>query len=201
MKKKSKPKYLTKDKLEIIILASKKIVAIRNETLKQVGIDILDTDAISSSFLYEIVSQYDIDYNVNFARNGEDAKSNGIIIEQKATRVDGALTPTGKKRKNYGIDAAFQFHAMGDLEYPRYIFAARNKATLEIDRIYDISNPSNCANILQYLLNERNLWLARTASDQKKMKRDIILLPEKYLLENIQFSPKTVIVDCTVFRD
>lgn len=200
-KKKSKSKYLSKDKLEIIIAASKQIVAIRNSTLQQVGIDILDTDAISSAFLYEIVSQYDTDYNVNFARNGEDAKSNNILIEQKATRVEGALTKTGKKRKGYGIDAAFQFHAMGDLEYPRYIFAARNKATLEIDRIYDISLPANCAKILQHLLTERTLWLETTKGDQKKMKRDIILLAEKFLLDNIKFIPMSVIKDCTVFRD
>ena len=200
-KKKSKPKYLPKDKVDIIISASKKIVEIRNATLKQVGIDILDTDAISSAFLYEIVSQYDLDYNVNFARNGEDAKSNGILIEQKATRVEGALTKTGRQRKNYGTDAAFQFHAMGDLDYPRYIFAARNKSTLEIDRIYDISSTTNCANILEYLTNQRELWLARAQSDQKKMKRDIILLPEKYLLDSIKFTPKTVLQNCTVFRD
>lgn len=200
-KKKHKPKYLAKDKLDLIIAASKQIVKIRNTTLQQVGIDILDTDAISSAFLYEIVSQYDADYNINFARNGEDAQSRGIIIEQKATRVEGSLTKTGRQRKNYGIDAAFQFHAMGDLEYPRYIFAARNKATLEIDRIYDIGLQKNCDKIISYLMGERILWLKRTKGDQAKMKRDIIVLPEKYLLDTCKFDPKITINNCTIFRD
>lgn len=194
-------KYYNKQKLDKIFQASKEIVDIRNRLLKEIDVDILDTDAISSAFIYQIVSQYDPNYNVNFARNGEDAKSNNILIEQKCTRVLGPLTRTGKERKGAGTDAAFQFHAMGDLDYPRYIFAARNKSTLEIDRIYDITSATNCANILEYLTIQRELWLARTQGDQKKMKRDIILLPEKYLLENIKFTPKTVIQNCTVFRD
>lgn len=194
-------KYFDKQKLDIIIAAAKDIVAIRNQVLQQTGIDILDTDAISSAFIYEKVTQYDPDYNVNFARNGEDAKSNGVLIEQKATRVAGPLTRTGRPRKGAGTDAAFQFHAMGDLESPRYILVARDKATLEIDRIYDLSSQANCSKILDYLLNERTVWLNKTKGDQKKMKRDIILLPEKYLLDNITFDSKTVINKCTVFRD
>ena len=136
----AQPKYFDKDILELLFNASKEIVSIRNQAFKQTGIDLLDTDAISSAFIYQIVSQYDSNYNVNFARNGEDAKSLGIVIEQKTTRVKSSYTKTGKLRKNAGRDAAFQFHAMGELDYPRYILAARDQDTLEINRIYDITD-------------------------------------------------------------
>ena len=189
-------KYFDRHKLEIVIAASKEIVQKRNEVLKQTGIDILDTDAISSAFIFEIVSQYDSDYNVNFARNGEDAKSNGILIEQKATRVAGPFTRTGKSRKGAGTDAAFQFHAMGDLDYPRYIFVARDKDTLKLLRIYDISSMQNQQKVLNHLLNEKSSWLAKGFQ-----KRDIILLTEKFILSNLIFSTKQTVDNCVILRD
>lgn len=181
--------------------ARKKIFAEREAIYKKYKVDILDTDALSALSIFEIVTQYDSDYNINFARNGEDAKSNGILIEQKATRVEGAFTKTGKPRKNAGTDAAFQFHAMGDLDYPRYIFVARNKADLSIMRIYDISSESNRKIVFGHLMGERNAWLDRSKGDQAKMKRDIITLPEKVILDKLVFSSKTTIDGCCVFRD
>ena len=189
-------KYFDKQKLDIVIAAAKDIVAQRNQVLKQTGIDILDTDAISSALIYETVTQYDSDYNVNFARNGEDAKSNGVLIEQKATRVAGPLTKTGKQRKGAGTDAAFQFHAMGDLDHPRYVFVARHKETLELLRIYDISSEKNTKKVLAHLEFEKAAWLARGFQ-----KRDIILITEKFILGNLTFPHKQTIGNCVILRD
>ena len=189
-------KYFDKHKLAIVIAAAKDIVQKRNQVLKQTGIDILDTDAISSALIYETVTQYDPDYNVNFARNGEDAKSNGVLIEQKATRVAGPLTKTGKQRKGAGTDAAFQFHAMGDLDHPRYVFVARHKETLELLRIYDISSEKNTKKVLAHLESEKAAWLARGFQ-----KRDIILITEKFILDNLTFPHKQTIGNCVILRD
>lgn len=189
-------KYFDRQKLDIVIAASKEIVQKRNEVLKQTGIDILDTDAISSAFIFEIVSQYDSDYNINFARNGEDARSGEILIEQKATRVAGALTKTGKLRKGAGTDAAFQFHAMGDLDSPRYIFVARDKETLELLRVYDISSAANQARVLDHLMAQRAAWLTKGFQ-----KRDIILLTEKFIIDNLDLSHRQQIGSCVILRD
>lgn len=194
-------KYFDKSILTLLTKDSKAIVKIRNRVLKETSIDILDTDAISSLFIYEIVSQYDNDYNINFARNGEDAKSKDILIEQKATRVKGPYTKTGKLRKNVGVDASFQFHAMGDLDYPRYIFAVRDVDDLSIHRIYDIGNKDNKQVVLNHLLHERELWLERSKLDKRHMKRDIIILPEKFILENCNLTNKLSINNCQVFKD
>jgi hypothetical protein len=194
-------KYFDKDTLTKLIKSNKEIVLIRNKVLKETGVDILDTDAISSTFIYELVSQYDFDYNINFARNGEDAKSKDILIEQKATRVSGYYTRTGRIRKGAGEDAAFQFHAMGDIDSPRYIFAARDKETLEVLRLYDISSDNNRAKVLAHLTNEKNLWLEKAKQDEKLMKRDIIMLTEKFILENLNLPNKHTINNCLIFRD
>lgn len=194
-------KYFDKETLQKLAQASKEIVAIRNKIAKQTTVDILDTDAISSLFIYEIVSQYDTDFNINFARNGEDAKSNGILIEQKATRVNGPLTKTGKPRKGAGTDAGFQFHAMGDLDSQRYIFVARDRDDLSIQRIYDISNDKNRKLILDHLLLQRNDWLDRSNKDKKLMKRDIIILSEKFILDNLKLPNKFTINNCQIYKD
>lgn len=194
-------KYFDSKALQEMNEVRKRIFAEREQIYKKYKVDILDTDALSALSIYEIVSQYDTDYNINFARNGEDAQSKGVLIEQKATRVEGALTKTGKPRKNAGTDAAFQFHAMGDLDYPRYIFVARNKDDLSVMRIYDISDKDNRAKVLGCLMKERQAWLDRSKGDQTKMKRDIIVLPEKFVLENVNFNSQKTIDGCTVFKD
>lgn len=194
-------KYFDKSVLAELNEARKRIFKEREAIYKKYKIDILDTDALSALSIYEIASAYDADYNINFARNGEDAKSNDVLIEQKATRVEGLYTKTGKPRKNAGTDAAFQFHAMGDLEHSRYILVARNKEDLSIMRFYDISKEENCEMILAYLMVERLAWLDRTKGNQAAMKRDIILLPEKFILDNIKFSARTDINGCWVYKD
>lgn len=189
-------KYFDKQKLDIVIAAAKDIVQKRNQVLKQTGIDILDTDAISSALIYETIVQYDADYNVNFARNGEDAKSGDVLIEQKATRVAGLLTKTGKPRKGAGTDAAFQFHTMGDLAHPRYIFVARDKETLDLLRLYDISSKINTQKVVDQLEAEKAAWLAKGFQ-----KRDIILVTEKFILDNLIFPHKQIIGNCVILRD
>ena len=194
-------KYFDKDALTEMNNARQKIFAERERIYKKYKIDILDTDALSSLSIHEVVSEYDPDFNVNFARNGEDAKSKDTLVEHKSTRVEGPLTRTGKPRKNAGLDAAFLFHAMGDLDHPRYLFVAKNKDDLKVTRVYDISSKSNKKLVLNYLLKEREAWLERGKKDPKQMKRDIIALPEKFIVSKLKFPTQLDINGCTVFKD
>lgn len=176
------PTYLDNNIINEMNEARKEIFKIRADIYKKHKIDLLDTDALSALSIYEIVNQYDPDYNINLARNGEDAKSKNTLIEQKACRVEGPLTKTGKTRKNAGSDGCFLFHAMGDIKHSRYLFVARNKDTLTIERIYDIGSSENCEKIYQKLLSLRNEWLQKGLVDQNKMKRDVISINETFLL-------------------
>lgn len=194
-------KYFDTTSLAVMNQARLRIFAERAAIWKQYQVDILDTDALSALSIFEIVCQYDPNYNINFSRNGEDAKSNGMLIEQKASKVKGHLTGTGKPRKGADSDAAFQFHAMGDLDYPRYIFVARNQDDLTILRIYDIAQPYNRSLILNHLMAERQAWLVRSQANLAKMKRDIIILPEKFILSQIKLDKPVTIDKCRVFRD
>jgi hypothetical protein len=115
--------------------------------------------------------------------------------------VSGYYTRTGRIRKGAGEDAAFQFHAMGDIDSPRYIFAARDKETLEVLRLYDISSDNNRAKVLAHLTNEKKLWLEKAKQDEKLMKRDIIMLTEKFILENLNLPNRHTINNCLIFRD
>ena len=194
-------KYLNQTAVQTLCEASHEIVAIRNRVVQQTGIDILDTDAISSACMYEIVSQYDSNYNVNWARNGEDACSDSVLIEQKAAKVPGPLTKTGRQRKGAGSDAAWQFHAHGTLEYPRYILAARHKDTLQILRIYDIQTVENRQAILTHLLRERDLYDQRCLADVTKKKRDPIFLTEKFIQRYCKFVQSMDIQGCVIRKD
>lgn len=194
-------KYFSKQELAEMNEVRKQIFALREKIYRKLKVDVLDTDALSALSIHEIVSQYDPHYNINFARNGEDAISNGVLIEQKASRVEGPLTKTGKPRKNAGSDAGFQFHAMGDLDSPRYIFVARNKDDLSVERIYDISSTDNCKLVLNQLMSMRNSWLSRTQGNQAKMKHDLIVLTEKFLLENLNLPTRLKINGCVILKD
>lgn len=194
-------KYFDAASLAAMNQARQKIFAERLAIWKTYQIDILDTDALSALSIFQIVRQYDPGYNINFSRNGEDARSGDVLIEQKASKVPGALTRTGKPRKGANSDAAFQFHAMGDLDYPRYIFVARHQEDLAVLRIYDIAQSHNRATILNHLMSQRQAWLSRSKGDLSKMKRDIITLPEKLILDSVQLLPPMIIDHCRVFRD
>jgi len=188
-------KYLNKDAIQDLIKIRNNIFPERTRAFEQYQVDVLDNDTLSSLSVWEIVSQYDRDYNTNFARNGEDAVSNNIIIEQKCSNV----MPT---KKGVVGKAAFQFHAMGKLEYPRYILTVRRKDTLQPVRLYDISKEQNVKMISDHLLAEREKWLAKGQIDAvKNMKRDVITLPESLILDNIQMSETTVINNCIVSKD
>jgi hypothetical protein len=194
-------KYFEKDALSEMNEARQKIFAERERIYKKYKIDILDTDALSSLSIHEVVSEYDPDFNVNFARNGEDGRSKETLIEHKSTRVEGALTKTGKPRKNAGSDAAFLFHAMGDLDHPRYLFVAKNKDDLKVTRVYDISSKANRKLVLKHLQAEKAAWLERGKKDAKLMKRDIIAITEKFIISKLKFPTQLDINGCTVFKD
>ena len=187
-------KYLNPEVLKELDEYRKRIFADREEIYRKHKIDVLDTDTLSSLSVYEIVIQYDQDYNINFARNGEDAISNNVKIEQKCSRVE--------KRKKSGTypDALYQFHAMGDLIYPRYILVSRDKTTLALVKMYDISQPANVKLVQDYLMQERQAWEDRCAIDKKYMKRDVIGIPESVLTENLLVTQKLTIDNCTVIR-
>jgi hypothetical protein len=89
---------------------------------------------------------------------------------------------------------------MGDLIYPRYILVCRDKVTLEVVKLYDISDPVNVTLLQAHLLKERTEWEQRCAQDKKYMKRDVISIPESILRSNIAKSTTTTISNCTVVR-
>jgi hypothetical protein len=195
-------KYFTATELDKMDQYRAEIYAIREKMFAEFGVDPLDTDALSSLAIRNIVKQYDDDFNVNFARNGEDACSNGVLIEQKACRVNpSAFTSTGRIRSGYEQDAVFQFHAMGDLDHARYILVARSETDLSILRIYDISDVANRQIVLDHLNAEKAAWLAKGQKRQEDMKRDVITISEKFLLAKIKFASKNTISGCKVFKD
>lgn len=187
--------YRTVTELEFMNEIRKIIVQERTKAYLQTGIDLLDNDNLSALAIWDIVRQYDTDYNVNFARNGEDAISNGIIIEQKCSSI--------KPNKSGAVgNAVWQFHAMGDIEYPRYIITVRNKATLEPVRLYDISNPESVKAIADILLNQREQWLEKGKENAvKNMKRDVITLTEKFIVEEFKPAYLNTFNNCQVFKD
>jgi len=174
-------KYLNSTLLSRLDEYRCKIFALREEAYAESGgIDLLDNDTLSALSIYKIVRQYDPDYNINFARNGEDGKSNGVLIEQKASRVE------KKKRSGAYANAGFQFHAQGDIEYDRYIFATRDKSTLDLIRIYDISYGENVTLVQNYLLTLREQWEQKNKQLGKTQKRDVIVLPENILIDGLK---------------
>jgi hypothetical protein len=179
--------YFEKSTLLELDIYRKKIFELREEAYKKFNIDILDNDTLSALSIYEIVKEYDLEYNINFARNGEDGKSGKVLIEQKASRVK-------KKKKTVGVydTASFQFHAMGDIEYNRYIFATRDKETLSLIRLYDISIKDNILKIQQHLLGERKKWEDKNKQLGYTQKRDVIVLPENLLFDLINVKKQII---------
>lgn len=186
------PNYVESDCINILSELRNEIFSARNSAFKLYGIDLLDNDVLSSISLYQIVKQYDADFNVNFARNGEDGISNEIVSEHKCSNV--------RPKKNGDIPySSFQFHAMGKLNYPRYIFFVRNKETLEIVRLYDISRKSNVLSVFECLENQSESWLAEGKLDKKKMKRDVIYVKETFLHSLTLTKQNDTINGCEVY--
>ena len=187
--------YRTVAELEYMNDVRKIIYQERTKIYQLYQIDLLDNDTMSSLAIWDIVRQYDPNYNVNFARNGEDAISNGVIIEQKCSSI---------KPNKSGVvgNAVWQFHAMGTLEYPRYIITVRNKATLDPVRLYDISNPESVKAIAGILLDQREQWLEKGKENAvKNMKRDVITLTEKFIVEEFKPAYLNTFNNCQVFKD
>lgn len=163
--------YLNHDKIQYLIAIRQKIVAHATQAFEQTGIDILANDTINALLMYEIVSTYDANYNINFHRNDEDARSGDVIIEQKCATVKPSKT------KNSVGKSGWQFHAQGGLEYPRYIFGVRRKDNLQIVRLYDIISDRAIRAVQDSLLEQRQGWINRG-----KPNHDAITVHEKLLL-------------------
>lgn len=180
-------KYLEKPVLKELDEYRKKIFSLREEAYKKFKIDLLDNDTLSALSIYQVVEQYDSNYNINFSRNGEDGKSGDVLIEQKATKIK------KKKRSEIYGSASFQFHAMGNLEYNRYIFVTRNDVTLNLIRIYDISKEENTRLVQNHLFGERRKWEDKNKELGYTQKRDVILMPEDNLILGLKESTKQII--------
>jgi len=163
--------YLDNKSIQDLISHRDKIFAEHQNAYKKYGLDVLANDTLNALSMWEIVSQYDPDYNINFHRNGEDAKSNDVIIEQKCATVKPA------KKKNTVGKSGWLFHAQGNLDYPRYIFGVRRKDNLQIVRLWDISSPGAVNTVQQCLDAEKQKWI-----NKGKPNHDAISVPEKLLL-------------------
>ena len=182
-------KYLDIPTIQDLIAARNLIFSERNTQYANHEVDVLDNDVLSSQSIWEIVSQYEPNYQVNFSRTGEDATCNGTIIEQKCSLV--------KKPTEH---PTFKFHAKGTIDYPRYIFAIRHKDNLKMLRIYDISHPTNVQMISDHLHARSRAWMERGRLFESKMKNDMILMPEKTLLEKLVETTAFTVADCQVIQ-
>ena len=161
--------YLDPSHIQDLITARDKIFAEHHRVWQNYQIDILANDTLSALSIWEIVNQYDSDYNINFHRNGEDAKSQGVLIEQKCATV--------KPGKRGGLgQAGFQFHAQGKLNYDRYIFAVRRKDNLALARIWDIAGVDAVKLVQDQLAAGKQGWI-----DRGKPNHDAILVKEQDL--------------------
>lgn len=181
-------KYLEEQAIKDLISHRDKIFAEHKAAYEKYGIDILANDTLSALSMWEIVSQYDPDYNTNFHRNGEDAKSKEVIIEQKCATVK-----PSKKKGTIG-KSGWQFHAQGGLEYPRYIFGVRRKDNLQIVRLWDISSKSAIAAVQKCLLDEKQKWI-----NKGKPNHDAIIVPEKLLMD-LPVIETRIICGCVVTK-
>lgn len=176
-------KYLSQEELKLLCDASQRVKDIRNGIYSSLEVDLFDTDVLSSILALSDIRQYDARYEINFSRNGEDARSGPILIEQKTTSI---TKPTKKTR--------FMFHALGDLHHPRYIFVVRSTYTLNIHRIYDFMDPSNRQVLISSLEEQRAKYL------QSPKKFNGIYIAEKFLLSRLKFNTFTI-NGVTVARD
>jgi hypothetical protein len=179
--------YLDQDTIKDLIAYRDRIFALAEEVYQKHEIDILANDTLNALSIHEIVGTYDADYNTNFHRNEEDAKSNGVLIENKCA----TLKPSKKGKIGNG---GWQFHAQGKLNYDRYIFAIRRKDNLKIVRLYDISGAQSIAAVQQSLADSKQNWI-----DRGKPNHDAIVVPEK-LLQEMPVIGRTQINGCEVIK-
>lgn len=163
--------YLDKSSILDLVSFRNKIFEEHAKAYQKYNIDILSNDILSSLSMWEIISQYDQDYEPNFHRNGEDGRSKDVLIERKCSTVK----PT--KTKNTVGNSGWQFHAQETQKCARYIFAVRRKDNLKIVRIYDIVSKSAIQTVRDCLDNGREQWIKKG-----KPNHDAIVVPEKLLL-------------------
>lgn len=161
--------YLDSATVSQLIKYRDDIFQLAAQVYQQHGLDILANDTLNALSIHEIVTVYDPEYNTNFHRNGEDARSGQVLIENKCATV------TPKANGSVGL-AAWQFHAQGRLDYDRYIFAIRRKDTLAVVRLYDVSSPAACAAVQRCLADLKQKWI-----NKGKPNHDAIAVPEKLM--------------------
>ena len=179
--------YLNESAIQTLAKYRDQIFTIAKRAQKNRGIDILANDTLSALSIHEIVKTYDPNYNTNFHRNDEDAKSGDILIENKCSTKE-------PNKKGIVGNSGWQFHAQGKLNYDRYIFAIRRKDNLKIVRLYDITS-KHAITVVQTLLAElKQKWI-----DKGKPNHDAITVPEKILTD---INPiKTITINgCIVIR-
>ena len=177
--------YFSSVQLQEFTVAQKAIYEERSRIFSKYGINILDTDSLSSLQIYNVISLYDRDFNVNFSRNGEDASSKGVLIEQKTSKI--------KRERD---KASFMFHALGDILHRRYIFAIRSKSDLKLMRLYDISLEENVEKVQKEMIRMKDEYMSRGFR-----KHDVIFLKEKFIISNLNFIGAEVFNDCVVYKD
>lgn len=180
-------KYFSQTTIQDLIQTRDRIFAEYNTVWKNYQIDILANDTLSSLSIWEIVRQYDADYNINFHRNGEDAKSKDKLIEQKCANV------TPGKRGGVGL-AGFTFHAQGKLNYDRYVFAVRRKNNLQLARLWDVSTEDGVKLVQIELDAGKQDWIRRG-----KPNHDGIQVKEKNL-RTLEICEHLIINGCQVYR-
>lgn len=179
-------KYLDQQAIEDLISHRDQIFAEHKKVYNKHGIDILANDTLSSLSIWEIVHQYDPNYNTNFHRNGEDGKSGATLVENKCSTIAPSRT------KGTVGKAGFQFHAQGDLNHERYIFAVRRKDNLKLARIWDVASTDGVAAVQQCLADGKQNWI-----NKGKPNHDAIVVPEKLLL-TLEVSSTQIIDGCVV---
>lgn len=179
--------YLEEKTIQDLINYRDKIFALAEEVMKNYGIDILANDTLNALSIHEIVKTYDSDYNTNFHRNDEDAKSGDVLIENKCATKE-------PNKKGVVGNSGWQFHAQGKLNYDRYIFAIRRKDNLKIVRLYDITSAHATTVVQSCLSTLKQKWI-----DKGKPNHDAIVVSEK-LLADIEPIKTVIINNCKVIK-
>ena len=163
--------YLDDTTIQDLITYRDRIFALAEAVYQKHSIDILANDTLNALSIHEIVRHYDQQYNTNFHRNEEDARSGEVLIENKCATV--------KPNKSGVVGrSGWQFHAQGNLNYDRYIFAVRRKDNLKLVRIYDVSGKLAISAVQTCLAELKQKWI-----DKGKPNHDAIAVPEKLLLD------------------
>jgi len=185
--------YLDNDTINDMTSLMERLIPIRTEGMEKHGIDITENDTLSNMTILKVVKSYDSSFDLNFGRNGEDAKADGIDdFELKSN------TSVPRKRCGTYPSASWAFHAMGKLKHDAYMFILRNKKTSSPKKLWDIRNKTSIAIIENELLRLSDEWYEVTK--MKKTSYDVIRLTEIFIFNNIEFT-REIINGVEVFKD